>query len=771
MNIIFKTVKTRNFMSFKELEFDFNSFCGQNVLIYGMNDDIKGDNTRSNGSGKSTIMNTLVFALYGDILNSVKMSHIKNWNCSPKEDVEVSLTLKSNGIDYSIQRILKGRKGEQELHVFRKNDENDEWDEITLSTIAETQRMIETDIVLCGKDGFLRCVLLTADQNYNFFKLNKSAKNQFFESLFELTVYSDMYGRLHRRTLDESASLTASSRTIDSLNDNILKLEQQREYERKNREELKTAQLAVDTARKNLEDFEMENDLENTIRLIDDEISNMRSESAETIKSAISNYDFENGISSVDSRGRILFDESEIKEAAKSALLEFDKKNGITTDENGNIIFGESPEYVTLIEKGKEIKARIEKGESMVENLEKEISDEENRSRKCSADIDNCNDRIKSMKLTLKTHSRITDLLCEDCLAKYKTSVNIQDFDEKIEKLEKNISEDSDKLSEIEKILGEKRPTLKKFKNGIDLLNKSLLDLRQKAGEILAERKSLQKERDMCKRNAENEICMANREKQTARDSFVSTTTVSEERKLREFVDRQNEKKNTLTKMHDVLKKDVLNAEYRLKVLSDNADKNFDAPIKTLNESLEKTKVEFAEQTNNLAHYKALEEILKPDNIRKSVVSDMLKELNFRICGYLSKMGSNYTCKFDEDFDATFLSSANIETEYNNFSSGEKMRLGIACCLAFRDFMQVRLNLHPNILAIDEYIDSNLDPMAVNGIMDMIHYMVGTEKIAAYIISHRSEVMQDMFDSEILIRKKDNESKVFVNGMPLESQK
>ena len=83
MNIIFKTVKTRNFMSFKELEFDFNSFCGQNVLIYGMNDDIKGDNTRSNGSGKSTIMNTLVFALYGDILNSVKMSHIKNWNCSP----------------------------------------------------------------------------------------------------------------------------------------------------------------------------------------------------------------------------------------------------------------------------------------------------------------------------------------------------------------------------------------------------------------------------------------------------------------------------------------------------------------------------------------------------------------------------------------------------------------------------------------------------------------------------------------------------------------
>ena len=27
------------------------------------------------------------------------------------------------------------------------------------------------------------------------------------------------------------------------------------------------------------------------------------------------------------------------------------------------------------------------------------------------------------MKLTLKTHSKITDLLCEDCLGKYKKSV------------------------------------------------------------------------------------------------------------------------------------------------------------------------------------------------------------------------------------------------------------------------------------------------------------------------------------------------------------
>ena len=64
-----------------------------------------------------------------------------------------------------------------------------------------------------------------------------------------------------------------------------------------------------------------------------------------------------------------------------------------------------------------------------------------------------------------------------------------------------------------------------------------------------------------------------------------------------------------------------------------------------------------------------------------------------------------------KNFEASFASSTGKSAEYNNFSSGERMRLGIACCLAFKDFMQVRLNIHSNILAIDEYIDSNLDPL------------------------------------------------------------
>ena len=373
MNIIFGKVSARNFMSFRRMDFDFNSFCGQNVLIYGMNEDIKGESVRSNGSGKSTIMNALLFALYGDILNTVKLGHLRNWNCPNKEEVSVTLDVETNGTGYRICRTLRGKKGEQELHVFRKAGE--EWDDATLSTVAETQRMIEGDIVMCGKDGFLRCVLLTADQNYNFFKLGKAAKNQFFESLFELTKYSDMYARLHRMTLDVTASLTASSRTIDSLNENIVKLKDKRKQESLNMAVQKDAEKAVADARAALEDFEAKNDVDAEVARLDCDVERRRQLWKEAFETKVSAYDSGHGICSVDGDGRIVFDDSEVDEAVRSALSRFDSENSIKVDSSGNIDFGEGSEYDDIVSRGKGIKDRIEKGEEISGKLEKEISD------------------------------------------------------------------------------------------------------------------------------------------------------------------------------------------------------------------------------------------------------------------------------------------------------------------------------------------------------------------------------------------------------------
>ena len=653
MNIIFKKIRTHNYLSYKDVEFDFSTFDSKTILISGENRDVAGDGNR-NGAGKSTLFSALVFAIYGEPINTMKGTHISNWNAKPSEDVCVTLEVDNDSKKYIISRSLIGKKKGQELHVYDVTNEDAPAEEITRSTIAETQRMIETDIVPCGKDGFVRCIYLTADQNYNFFKLSKSAKNEFFESLFELTAYSNMYTILHRKTLDESNSQIATSRTIDQLTQNIEKLKRERDEAEKNQDGVKRAEQSI-----------------------------------------------------VD---------------ANSALRDFIARKNLTVNDDYSIVFNVDESYNNIVTEGKALSERSKNGKAEIEKIDTEIRKLETMLHTIDADINTlknnilaANKGIAYKKSMIEKHSNITNILCDDCLPKFRTEMNFDEIEtsiqtdySEIERMEREINEYLAKKPKISEAITLKTNIKCKYTQAVESFDKRIMELRT--------------------------LIATTKERQSALQMELNTYVTA-----------------------------VSNAKDAYEQMVKCATNSFNQPIAVLEASLVDARKQYAEHNSNVAHYKALESILKPENIRKSVVSDMLKELNFRISGYLSKMGYNYSCTFDENFEASFASSTGKSAEYNNFSSGERMRLGIACCLAFKDFMQVRLNIHSNILAIDEYIDSNLDPLAVNGIMDLIRYMVANEQLSAFIISHRSEVINSLTDGEIRVIKENDESKLEIN--------
>jgi len=61
----------------------------------------------SNGSGKSTILEAVAYALYGKCSNAKE--DIRNDNASPKEPVLVEVTFNDKGKDYRVNRLLKGK--------------------------------------------------------------------------------------------------------------------------------------------------------------------------------------------------------------------------------------------------------------------------------------------------------------------------------------------------------------------------------------------------------------------------------------------------------------------------------------------------------------------------------------------------------------------------------------------------------------------------------------------------------------------------------------
>ena len=188
-----------------------------------------------------------------------------------------------------------------------------------------------------------------------------------------------------------------------------------------------------------------------------------------------------------------------------------------------------------------------------------------------------------------------------------------------------------------------------------------------------------------------------------------------------------------------------------LRKVKDGVDLIDDLLIKK-QEDLDKTQKELDICVKNKNILTFIENIVGEDNVRRLVVADLIKMLNKQIQTYLSSMGADYTCMFDKDLNYTFITS-NGETEYGSFSSGEKMRLSIAISFAFRDFIVNRSGINSNILILDEYIDGNLDDLAVTEIFKILREFNVLYNQNIYVISHREAVKVNTFDNVISVDK------------------
>ena len=125
------------------------------------------------------------------------------------------------------------------------------------------------------------------------------------------------------------------------------------------------------------------------------------------------------------------------------------------------------------------------------------------------------------------------------------------------------------------------------------------------------------------------------------------------------------------------------------------------------------------------------------------------------------KLGSDYDAIFDSEMNYKLIAkSSKTEYEYDNFSAGERARLMIASCFSFRDFMSIRNNLSCNILIIDEFIDGAIDSLAIESILKILESFKNMFKQNIYIISHRKDIDNDVFDNVIQIVKTNHISKI-----------
>ena len=222
-----KKLSIHNFISFIDEEWDFEN-TSRLVLVKGINKDTESLlGVTSNGSGKSTWVNALTYSLFGQLSGKFHNNNLKNqFSDTVKDGFKMSLVVEVDTIYNKSEtkhwKIVRGLQKTQSVVLQLFVLENDEWKDISKSTNANTQEFIENNVLMMNFEMYQRLVMLSVDDKYNFFKLNASQKRDFVETLFDTSVYSNMYKLL----VDD---LKTRNMMMQNLKVNKLKLEKNKE--------------------------------------------------------------------------------------------------------------------------------------------------------------------------------------------------------------------------------------------------------------------------------------------------------------------------------------------------------------------------------------------------------------------------------------------------------------------------------------------------------------------------------------------------------------
>jgi hypothetical protein len=152
--------------------------------------------------------------------------------------------------------------------------------------------------------------------------------------------------------------------------------------------------------------------------------------------------------------------------------------------------------------------------------------------------------------------------------------------------------------------------------------------------------------------------------------------------------------------------------------------------------------------------------LLKDNGIKVKLIKKYLPVLNQLINKYLSSLNLSINFNINEQFGEIIKSRGRDEFSYYNFSEGQKLKIDISLLLAFREIAKKKNSINCNLLIMDEILDSSLDSDGIQDFFELLN-TIG-DKTNVFIISHRTEEIQEKFDRLIKFDMNKNFTKMKV---------
>lgn len=408
MNIVFKSVDIEHFRS---IEKAFVPLSNQGIVIVrGINE--YEDKATSNGSGKSSIFEAIVFALFEETSGGEKTvsNRITGQGYSIKLDFDV------DNNHYTILRQCSGSKSNVTLY---KNDVD-----ISARNKTDTNKLIES-ILGISKSLFLDSVFLSQSISTNLASLSPTARKERLEVLTNTDqLINDFKEKLKQRQLDyenkrvelqlEQNKLNGNKEALlNQINNLQLKL-QEIEYKIQQRDQLgniDTINNEIDTANKNIEiqkydlqqkDIEIENceqeikEFRNTgnddITLKDKLVADINSKLSEIQKqnNEINMLEYEiNQSNTIINRENFEIDRVKNSDTCPTCGRKYENVN---EDHINNIINEHQSNISNELDKQKQLQDKMEITKGLIQNLTQEQTTIQNELNNVNIKISQFND-------------------------------------------------------------------------------------------------------------------------------------------------------------------------------------------------------------------------------------------------------------------------------------------------------------------------------------------------------------------------------------------
>lgn len=413
------------------------------------------------GSGKSTIIDGMTLALYGNIIR------FKNNSSSESKDffdieainknsqgAKVNFKFKVGENIYRVERSYKIGKKSGKLSKTAVLFKNENGEEIKIAeNYKEIYKEVKENILGLTLEDFTRSVVLPQGNFSQFLKLTGTEKRDMLERIFNLEKYGDILSKkanAHKYNLESQLKnldieLSAIGFNEEELNNQLEKfnlLEKETENLKKEEKELKAEIQEMEEIRvleENISKFQKQKDEldKNSEYIAELETKkNMAEKFIPVIEKIHKKNDYEDRINILNDE--IKTDKEKLEQAVKQ--LEAKKEVYRSLEEKENLLEKEKEKnYVPqdeFLKASEDYKSSIEK-ENLTEKKEvltKEIKCLEIQKEKLSDDIKNFSDILESLE---KEKSEIKDISQDEILNLEKEILQKKSLCENLEKREK----------------------------------------------------------------------------------------------------------------------------------------------------------------------------------------------------------------------------------------------------------------------------------------------------------------------------------------------